>query len=46
MCGPILILALGLVIFKVIGAGYFVHKCTRPSLAIPLSTAFALAAVL
>jgi hypothetical protein len=41
--GPILTLALGLVLFTVIGAGYFVHG-TIP--AIPLSAAFALAAVL
>jgi Na+/H+ antiporter len=41
--GPILTLALGLVLFTVIGAGYLVHW-TIP--AIPLSAAFALAAVL
>ena len=41
--GPILTLALGLVLFTVIGAGYFVHGIIP---AIPLSVAFALAAVL
>ena len=41
--GPILTLALGLVLFTVIGAGYFVHGAIP---AIPLSAAFALAAVL
>jgi CPA1 family monovalent cation:H+ antiporter len=41
--GPILTLAVGLVIFTVIGAGYFIHWLL-PS--IPLPVAFALAAVL
>ena len=41
--GPILTLALGLVLFTVIGAGYFVHGIIP---VIPLSVAFALAAVL
>ncbi|MBV9490770.1 MAG: Na+/H+ antiporter [Verrucomicrobia bacterium] len=41
--GPILTLALGLVFFTVLGAGYFVHWAIP---AIPLSVAFALAAVL
>lgn len=41
--GPILMLALGLVVFTVVGAGYFVHWLMP---AIPLSAAFALAAVL
>ena len=41
--GPILTLALGLVLFTVIGAGYVVHWAMP---AIPLSAAFALAAAL
>jgi len=41
--GPILTMAVGLVIFTVIGAGYFIHWLL-PS--IPLPVAFALAAVL
>lgn len=41
--GPILTLAVGLVIFTVIGAGYFIHWLL-PS--VPLPVAFALAAVL
>jgi Na+/H+ antiporter len=41
--GPILTLALGLVLFTVTGAGYLVHGAIP---AIPLSAAFALAAVL
>ena len=41
--GPILTLAVGLVLFTVIGAGYFIHWI-MPS--IPLPVAFALAAVL
>ncbi len=41
--GPILTLAVGLVLFTVVGAGYFIHWLL-PS--IPLSVAFALAAVL
>ena len=41
--GPILTMAVGLVIFTVIGAGYFIHWLL-PS--IPLAVAFALAAVL
>jgi CPA1 family monovalent cation:H+ antiporter len=41
--GPILTLAVGLVLFTVVGAGYFIHWLL-PS--IPLAVAFALAAVL
>ena len=41
--GPILTLAVGLVLFTVVGAGYFIHWLV-PS--IPLPVAFALAAVL
>jgi CPA1 family monovalent cation:H+ antiporter len=41
--GPILTLAVGLVVFTVVGAGYFIHWLL-PS--IPLPVAFALAAVL
>ena len=41
--GPILTLAVGLVLFTVVGAGYFIHWLLP---AIPLSVAFALAAVL
>ncbi|MFJ2365457.1 Na+/H+ antiporter [Pseudomonas sp. NPDC087697] len=41
--GPILTLAVGLVLFTVVGAGYFIHGLL-PS--IPLPVAFALAAVL
>ena len=41
--GPILTLAVGLVIFTVIGAGYFIHWLLP---AVPLPVAFALAAVL
>lgn len=41
--GPILTLAVGLVIFTVIGAGYFIHWLLPT---IPLPVAFALAAVL
>ena len=41
--GPILTLAVGLVLFTVVGAGYFIHWLV-PS--IPLQVAFALAAVL
>ncbi|PRB55290.1 Na+/H+ antiporter [Pseudomonas sp. MYb2] len=41
--GPILTLAVGLVLFTVVGAGYFIHWL-MPS--IPLAVAFALAAVL
>jgi CPA1 family monovalent cation:H+ antiporter len=41
--GPILTMAVGLVIFTVIGAGYFIHWLLP---AIPLPVAFALAAVL
>jgi CPA1 family monovalent cation:H+ antiporter len=41
--GPILTMAVGLVIFTVVGAGYFIHWLL-PS--VPLSVAFALAAVL
>ncbi len=41
--GPILMLAVGLVLFTVVGAGYFIHWLL-PS--IPLPVAFALAAVL
>lgn len=41
--GPILTLAIGLVVFTVVGAGYFIHWLL-PS--IPLPVAFALAAVL
>ncbi|WP_449104815.1 Na+/H+ antiporter [Pseudomonas mohnii] len=41
--GPVLTLAVGLVLFTVVGAGYFIHWLL-PS--IPLAVAFALAAVL
>lgn len=41
--GPILTLAVGLVLFTVVGAGYFIHWLLP---AIPLPAAFALAAVL
>ncbi|WP_248794638.1 Na+/H+ antiporter [Pseudomonas sp. MWU13-2105] len=41
--GPILTLAVGLVLFTVVGAGYFIHWLLP---AIPLPVAFALAAVL
>ncbi|WLH75079.1 Na+/H+ antiporter [Pseudomonas fluorescens] len=41
--GPILTLAVGLVLFTVVGAGYFIHWILP---AIPLPVAFALAAVL
>lgn len=41
--GPILTLAVGLVVFTVVGAGYFIHWLI-PSIALPV--AFALAAVL
>lgn len=41
--GPILTLAVGLVLFTVVGAGYFIHWLL-PS--VPLPVAFALAAVL
>ncbi|MDD1967029.1 Na+/H+ antiporter [Pseudomonas putida] len=41
--GPILTMAVGLVIFTVVGAGYFIHWLL-PS--VPLAVAFALAAVL
>lgn len=43
LLGPILTLAVGLVLFTVVGAGYFIHWLL-PS--IPLPVAFALAAVL
>ncbi|WP_338585026.1 Na+/H+ antiporter [Pseudomonas sp. MAG733B] len=41
--GPILTLAVGLVLFTVVGAGYFIHWLLP---AVPLPVAFALAAVL
>lgn len=41
--GPILMLAVGLVLFTVVGAGYFIHWMLP---AIPLPVAFALAAIL
>lgn len=41
--GPVLTLAVGLVLFTVIGAGYFIHWILPT---IPLPVAFALAAVL